>query len=80
MPFWTLEPQLTSWSLAYAKARNFDIRPVTNLSDRFINLKLVARFRSTVSSYVKYNLQIPENASHDSDLVTLIAKDDTQFG
>ena len=45
-------------TLAYAKARNFDIKPMTELSDCFINLKLVAGFKTTVSGYVKYNLQI----------------------
>ena len=32
-------------TLAYAKARNFDIRPMTELSDRFINLRLVAQIQ-----------------------------------
>ena len=31
-------------TLAYAKARNFDIRPMTELSDCFVNLRLAARF------------------------------------
>ena len=46
-------------TLAYAKARNFNIRLMTELSDRFINLRLAARFKTTLSGYVKYNLQIP---------------------
>ena len=29
-------------TLAYAKARNFDIRPMTKLSDHFINLRMAA--------------------------------------
>ena len=45
-------------TLAYAEARNFDIRPMTELGDCFINLRLAARFKTTLSGYVKYNLQI----------------------
>ena len=44
---------------AYAKARNFDIRPMTELSNCFINLRLVAGFKTTLSGYVEYNPQIP---------------------
>ena len=54
-------------TLAYAKVRNFDIRPMTELNDRFINLKLVAGFKTTLSGYVEYNLQIPGISSYDSD-------------
>ena len=54
-------------ALAYVKARNFDIRPMTELSDRFINLRLAVRFKTTLSSYVEYNLQIPGILSYDSD-------------
>ena len=49
---------------AYAEARNFNIRL---LSDRFINLRLAARFKTTLSSYVKYNLQILGISSYNSD-------------
>ena len=52
---------------AYAKARNFDIRPMNELSDCLINLRLAARFKTTLSSYVKYNLQIPRISLYDSD-------------
>ena len=45
-------------SSSYAKARNFDMRPIMELSDHFVNLKLAARFRTSASSYVEYNLQI----------------------
>ena len=45
-------------TLVYAEARNFDIRPMTELSDHFINVRLAARFKTTLSGYVKYNLQI----------------------
>ena len=45
-------------SSSYAKARNFDIRPITELSDCFVNLKLAAGFQTTASGYVEYNLQI----------------------
>ena len=31
-------------SSSYAKARNFDMRPITELSDHFVNLKLAAGF------------------------------------
>ena len=43
-------------TLAYAKARNFDIGLMTELSDRFINLRLAARFKTTLSGYAQYNL------------------------
>ena len=46
-------------SLAYAEARNFNIRPMTELSDCFINLRLAARFKTTLSGYIEYNLKIP---------------------
>ena len=36
-------------TMAYAKARNFDIRPMTELSDHFINLRLAAEFKTTLS-------------------------------
>ena len=63
----------------YAKARNFDIRPMTELSDHFINLRLVARFKTTLSGYVKYNLQILGISSYNSDQVALVAEDNTPF-
>ena len=66
-------------TLAYAEARDFDIRPMTELSDSFANLRLVARFNTTLSGYVKYNLQIPVISSFDSDQVALVAEDDTPF-
>ena len=43
-------------TLAYAKVRNFDIRPMMELSDHFVNLRLVAGFKATLSSYVEYSL------------------------
>ena len=52
---------------AYAKARNFDIRLMTELSDCFVNLRLAARFKTTLSSYVEYNLQILGISSYNSD-------------
>ena len=54
-------------TLAYAEARNFDTRPVTELSDHFVNLRLAARFKTTLSSYVKYNLQIPGISAYNSN-------------
>ena len=64
---------------AYAKARNFDIRLMTELSDRFINLKLAAGFKTTLSGYVEYNLQIPRISSHNSNQMALVAEDHTPF-
>ena len=54
-------------TLAYAEARNFHIRPMTELSDCLINLRLAAGFKTTLSGYVKYNLQIPGISTYDSD-------------
>ena len=64
----------------YAQARKFYIRPITDLSDRFMNLNLAAGFRTIAAGYVKYNLQIPWIFLYDSDLVALVAKDHTEFG
>ena len=64
---------------ASAEARNFNTRPMTELSDRFINLRLAAGFKITLSGYVKYNLQIPGISSYDSDQVALVAEDHTAF-
>ena len=64
-------------TLAYAEVRNFDIRPMMELSDRFMNLRLTAGFKTTLSGYVEYNLQIP-GISYDSDRVALVAEDHTE--
>ena len=64
---------------AHAEAKNFDIRLMTELSDCFINSRLAARFKTTLSSYVKYNLQIPGVSSYNSDRVALVAEDHTPF-
>ena len=66
-------------TLAYAKARNFNIRLMTELSDRFINLRLAAGFKMTLSGYVEHNLQIPGIASYDSDRVAFVTEDNTPF-
>ena len=66
-------------TLAYAEARNFDMRPMTELSDRFVNLRLAARFKTTLSGYIEYNLQIPGISSYDFDRVALVADDNTPF-
>ena len=66
-------------TLAYAKARNFNIRPMTELSDCFVNLRLAAGFKTTLSSYVEYNLQLLEISSYNSDQVALVAEDDIPF-
>ena len=52
---------------ASAEARNLDIRPMTELGDRFINLRLATRFKTTLSGYVEYNLQIPGISSYNSN-------------
>ena len=62
-------------TLAYAKVRNFDIRPMTELSDCLVNLRLAAGFKTTLSGYVEYNLQIPGISLYDSDQVALVAED-----
>ena len=66
-------------SSAYAEASSFDVRPITRLSDRYVSLNLALGYNSTVTGYVKYNLSMRGISSYDSDQVTLIAKDDTQF-
>ena len=66
-------------SSAYAEARGFDVRPITELSDRCVNLNLALGYSSTVTGYVEYNLHMRGISSHDSGQITLIAKDDTQF-
>ena len=66
-------------SSSYAKARKFDVRPITELSDRFVNLKLAAGFQTSASGYVEYNLQIQGISSYNSDQVALITDDNTQF-
>ena len=35
-------------SSSYAKARNFDARPITELNDHFVNLKLTAGFQTSM--------------------------------
>ena len=42
-------------SSAYVEARGFDVRPVTELSDRYVNLNLALGYSFTVTGYVKYN-------------------------
>ena len=64
---------------AYAEARNFDIRLMTELSDCFVNLRLAAGFKTTLSGYVEYNLQIPWISLYNSDRVALVAEDHTPF-
>ena len=54
-------------SLAYAEAQSFNIKPMMDLSDHFMNLKLAAGFRTTASGYVEYNLHVPGVSSYDSD-------------
>ena len=66
-------------TLAYAEARNYNIRPMTELSNHFINLRLAAGFKITLSDYVKYNLQILGISSYNSDQVALVAEDDSPF-
>ena len=66
-------------TLAYAKERNFDIRLMTELSDCFINLRFAARFKTTLSSYIEYNLQVLGISSYNSDRVAFVAEDNTPF-
>ena len=66
-------------SSAYAEAKGFDVRLITKLSDRYVNLNLALGYSSPVTGYVKYNLCVKGISSYDSDRVALIAKDDTQF-
>ena len=62
-------------TLVYAEVRNFDIRPMMELSDCFVKLRLAAGFKTTFSSYFEYNLQIPGISSYDSDQVALVAEE-----
>ena len=66
-------------SSAYAEARGFDVRLITKLSDQYVNLNLALGCSSPVTGYVEYNLCVRGVSSYDSDWVTLITKDDTQF-
>ena len=66
-------------SSAYVEARGFYVRPITELSDRYVNLNLALGYSSTVTGYVKYNLHMRGISSYDSNQVALIARDDTQF-
>ena len=66
-------------SSAYVEGRGFDVRPLTELSDQYMNLNLALGYSSTVTGYVKHNLCMTGISSYASDQVTLIAKDDTQF-
>ena len=52
---------------------------MTELSDHFMNLRLAARFKTTLSGYIEYNLQIPGISSYNSDQVALVAEDNTAF-
>ena len=45
---------------AYAEARGFDIRPITELSSRYVNLNLA-------TGYVEYNLHVKGISPYDSD-------------
>ena len=65
-------------SSAYAEARGFDVRLITELSDQYVNLNLALGYSSTVTGYVEYNLCVKGISSYNSDHVALIAKD-TQF-
>ena len=55
-------------SLAYAEAQSFNIKPIMDLSDHFVNLKFAAGFRTTVSGYAEYNLHV---GSHHMILIEL---------
>ena len=64
---------------AYAEARGFDIRPITDLSDCYVNLNLALGHSSMVNGYVEYSLCIKGISSYDSDRVALIVHENTQF-
>ena len=66
-------------TLAYAEARKFDKRPMTELSDCFINLRLAAGFKTILSVYIEYNLQILGISSYDSYQVAFVTEDNTPF-
>ena len=66
-------------SSACAEARGFNVRPITELTDQYVNLNLALEYSSPVTGFVEYNLQVKGVSSYDSDWVTLLAKDDTQF-
>ena len=66
-------------SSACVEARGFDVRLITKLSDRYVNLNLALGYGSMVTRYVEYNLRVKGISSYDPDHVTLIAKEDTQF-
>ena len=66
-------------SSAYAEARGFDVRPITELSDQYVNLNLALGYGSPVTGFVGYNLWVRGVSSYDSDQVALLAKDNTQF-
>ena len=63
----------------YAEAQGFDIRPITKLSDQYMNLNLALGHSSMVTGYIEYNLHVKGISSYDSDRVALIAHEDTQF-
>ena len=56
-------------TLAYAEARNFDIRPMTELSDCFINLRLAARFKTTLSTMVMLSTTFRFQGFHHTTLM-----------
>ena len=62
-----------------AEARGFDIRPITELSDQYVNLNLALGHSSTAMGYVEYNLCVKGILLYDSNQVALIAREDTQF-
>ena len=51
----------------YALAGYFEIRPLSELSDRFVNINLVAGCWVPATGFVKYNLRIPGISSYDLD-------------
>ena len=45
-------------SSAYAEARGFNVRPITELSDQYVILNLALGYCSPVTGFVKYNLWV----------------------
>ena len=51
----------------YTEARGLDIRPITELSDRYVNLNLALGHSSMVTGYIEYNLHVKGIPSYDSN-------------
>ena len=52
-------------SSAYVEARCFDVIPITELSDQYVNLNLALGYTSPVTGFVKYNPCVRGVSSYD---------------